>query len=347
MTPPPTCLRRSVALGIVAALGVGLGASREAIDEPALLREIGFSNQEMQRIGRGEIVSRTIEADGSEVALAVAATIAAPSSFYLEKFRDIEAYKKTEEVQQIGKFSHPPSAADMARMTLDQADVDDLRSCRVGACGVKLDRRGIDAIAAPNATIDTASAALREHLVAYTQRYLETGDSVLMEYHDSSPPGRLSEQLRGISARTTYLRRWPTVFEAVFNFTGRLPPGFEQFVYWSKEKLGPRAVVSVTHVIISPPRDGVGVVATKQIYASHYGRASLGITILLDQGPPDARRLRIVYLNRSRLDVFGGLLGPLKRPLVRSRAREGAERMMRGVKARLEKQYSARLRAEG
>ena len=330
----------TLALAGAIALGVGIRASSETIDETVLLGEIGFSAEEIQRIGRGEIVSRSIDADGSAIALAVAGTIAVPATFYVESFRDIESFKKTEEVQQIGRFGDPPAAADMAGLTLDQEDIDDLRSCRVGACGVKLDRRGIETIGARDARVDTASAALRAHLSEYTQRYLRSGNSVLMEYHDSSPPGRIAEQLRAISTRTTYLRRWPALFDAVFNFNGTLPPGLDGFVYWSREKVGPRPVVSVTHVVISPSREGAAVVATKQIYGSHYGRASLGIAILLDKGTPDAPRTRVVYLNRSRLDVFGGILGPLKRPLVRSRAREGAERMMTGVKARLEKKYA-------
>jgi hypothetical protein len=325
-----------------ATLCIGVRASSQTIDEPALLKEIGFSAHEAQRIGRGETIARTIDADGSAIALAVAATIAVPPSFYLEKFRDIASFKKTEEVLQVGRYGHQPSAGDVAALTLDQEDVDDLRSCRAGDCGVKLDAAGINAVAGRDARIETASTALREHLTAYTQRYLRSGNSALMEYHDSSPPGRVADQLRAIADRTPYLRRWPTLFDAVFTFTGTLPSGLDDFVYWSKEKVGPRPVVSVTHAIISQSREGTAVVATKQIYASHYSRASLGITILLDKGRPEAPSMRIVYVNRSRLDIFGGILGPLKRPLVRSRAREGAERMMKGLKARLERQYSGK-----
>lgn len=330
------------AFGIAIALGICVRASNETVDETALLKEVGFSSHDIERIGRGEIVSRTIDSDGSAVALAVAGTIAVPPTFYLERFRDIESFKKTEEVQQIGRFGSPPAAADMATMTLDQEDIDDLRSCRVGGCGLKLDRRGIEAMARRDTRVETASAALREHLAAYTQRYLKSGNSALMEYHDSSPPGRITEQLHAISTRTPYLRRWPALFDAVFSFNGTLPSGLEDFVYWSREKVGPRPVVSVTHAIITPPREGVAIVATKQLYVSHYGRASLGVTILLDKGTPAAPRMRIIYQNRSRVDVFGGILGPLKRPLVRSRARESAERMMNGLKVRLEKQYSGK-----
>ena len=118
--------------------------------------------------------------------------------------------------------------------------------------------------------------------------------------------------------------------------------GLDAFVYWSKEKIGPRAVVSLTHVVISPPADGNAAIATKQIYASHYGHASLGLTILLDRSTTSAPRTRVIYVNRSRLDIFGGLFGSIKRPIVRSRAREGAERTMTRLRERVESNYRAR-----
>jgi hypothetical protein len=41
------------------------------------------------------------------------------------------------------------------------------------------------------------------------------------------------------------------------------------------------------------------------------------------------------------VDIFDGVLGALKRPIVRSRARAGAERMMTGLRARLESDFRA------
>jgi hypothetical protein len=112
-------------------------------------------------------------------------------------------------------------------------------------------------------------------------------------------------------------------------------------VYWSKEKVGPRPVVSLTHVIIRPPGDGVATIATKQLYASHYTTGSLGLTILADRTADKGPRTLVVYLNRTRVDVFDGVLSAVKRPIVRSRARSGAVRMMTGLRTRLEAQFRA------
>ena len=311
-------------------------------EEAALLKEIGFSAHDIQKIARGEIVARPLETDSSSVALAVAGTIHIPPAFYVERFRSIEKFKRAAEVHQIGRFAREPEAADAATLTFDDDDIDDLRDCRLEHCGVKLDADGISAIANRDAKLDTASAALRTHLAGYVRRYLQSGNSALIEYREASRPRRLADDLRAITARLEYARRrWPSLLEAVNAFTGTLPEGLEGFVYWSKEKVGPRPVVSVTHAIIAQPHDAATAIATKQLYASHYTNASLGLTLLLDIGTPEAARTRLVYVNHSRVDLFGGILGGLKRQVVRSRAREGAERTVRGLSQRLESQYRA------
>lgn len=330
--------------GAICAITVVLVSSAAApadlAEETALLKQIGFSAVDIQKIARGEIVARTTEADSAAVALAVAGTVEVPAAFYIEQFRAIESFKKTPEVRQIGRFGAPPKPDDIAPLVLEQADVDDLRSCRPADCGLKLDGDGIQKLAQRHAQIPTASAAIRPYLAAYASRYMAHGNSALMEYQSTSKPRRLADELGTIMNRSDYLRaRWPALFNAVANYAGSMPPDLDGFLYWSKEKIGPRAVVSLTHVIVSPPRDGRAAVATKQIYASHYSDASLGVTMLLEHGTTAEPRTRVIYVNRTRLDIFGGLLGSIKRPLVRSRAREGAERTMRGLREKLEREY--------
>jgi hypothetical protein len=318
-----------------------------AFDEQALLKELGFSAHDLQKIGRGEVVGRTTQADSSAVALVVAGTIAIPTGFYIDRFRAIESFKKTAEVLQIGRFSNPPSNHDLAALTLDEADVSDLKACRIGDCGVKLDEEGITSLARRDAQAGPSSAAMRQYLANYVQRYLERGDAALAEYRDNSQPRRVADELRVILGRSHFLQRgWPALYATVAAFPGTGPEGLEHFVYWSKEKVGPRAVISVTHAIISPPQGGTAAIATKQLFASHYSTGSLGVTMLIDKGTTESPRTLVVYVNRSRLDIFGGILGSIKRPLVRSRARDGAERMMRLLRERLERDY-ARQKAEG
>jgi hypothetical protein len=82
-------------------------------------------------------------------------------------------------------------------------------------------------------------------------------------------------------------------------------------------------------VRVLPGRDGeVG------IYATHYRNASLGMTAILDDVDDGVSYL--VYVNRSHVDVLGGLFGALKRTLVEGRLRSEGEAVLRVVRARLE-----------
>jgi len=49
-----------------------------------------------------------------------------------------------------------------------------------------------------------------------------------------------------------------------------------------------------------------------------------------------------VYVNRSRLDVLGGMLGAVKRPIVRSRTRSAVADQMIKVRDMVERRFQAR-----
>ncbi len=104
-------------------------------------------------------------------------------------------------------------------------------------------------------------------------------------------------------------------------------------------------VVSITHVTIYS-REIEGrlqvFIASKQAYASHYFDSSLGITVVLEDEDAEGTPTNyLVYLNRSRtLDLAGSFSG-LRRRIVEGRTKDGMEKNMRYMKARLEAIYRA------
>ena len=60
-------------------------------------------------------------------------------------------------------------------------------------------------------------------------------------------------------------------------------PETSDILYWSKERVSRRLVVSVTHLAISRTTHGPSAyaIASKQIYGTHYFDASLGLTVLV------------------------------------------------------------------
>jgi hypothetical protein len=344
------CLKGSAIVGIFAIATGGWcinsrAAAGRGADSIEFLQTYGrFSNDEIARLARGETAARALDSDGAEVAICAAIDVAVPPSFYLARFRDIEAFKVGDLVLQVHRFGSPPSPADMAMLKIADGDVDDLRKCRTGDCALKLDVAGIERIRSLQ-TSDTNGAshiadAYRQHLAAYAARYLAHGDAALFEYRDSSRTDRIAEELRLIVEHSPYLARETPLVGAVSTFNGALPAGVDGFLYWSSERVGPRAVVTMTHAIIGERPGGPIAIATKQIYASHYFTASLGLTLLVDLSTPSAPRTRVIYINRSRVDAFGGMLGSVKRAIAKSRARKGADHMLRALKTRLEQDFS-------
>ena len=62
-------------------------------------------------------------------------------------------------------------------------------------------------------------------------------------------------------------------------------------------------------------------VASKQIYAMHYYDASLGLTLLVPDATAAEPATYVVYVNRSRIDLFEGVFGGMIRRIVAGRAR--------------------------
>ena len=314
---------------------LGVAAAAQVDHETFLKRHAGFSADDIRHVERGDVVAHSLDAAGSEVAIAASAIIRVPIPFFLERFEEIATFKRSSMVLQIGRFSKEPSAADLAALTLPPEDVEALRSCTPGRCDVKLDGAGIARL---RGAADV-QAAFREHLAEYVARYLREGNPALMTYDDQRAPRRTSEHLRRIVGRMPFLADWPELRSAVADFRGVDGP-LRHFIYWAKEKPAGKASITVTHAVIheSP---GHAVIATKQLYSTHYTTGSLGVMILADRGTPDAPRTQLIYMNRTHTDLFEGFLTHVRRPVVRSRARSGAENLLSALRTRLENEWRA------
>ena len=113
-------------------------------------------------------------------------------------------------------------------------------------------------------------------------------------------------------------------------------PGFSGFFYWSTESFGLKPVTGVTHVSLYV-QPGRAVIASKQIYASHYFDASMGLTAALDDDREASDPgMYLVYLNRSRIDLLGGFFGGLRRTFLGGRLRDGMRKNLAEAVRKLE-----------
>lgn len=309
----------------------------------SVCRVARLTTQEWTAVQRGEVIAKTLETNQKrELAVAGVARIRVSRACFLEKFRDIESFKKSPAVLQIGKFSTPVNLRDLGRLTLDAKDADELRDCEVGSCSVKVPLKVILRLANRAESLGTAylmvaNSVFREEVFSYIQRYFSQGDPALIEYRDKDNPVRLSAQFHSMLAGWAELNELaPEFCDFLIQSPQQLFPKVEEFLYWSKESFGLKPVISVTHVSIHQLPDQAWI-ASKQIYASHYFDASLAITLMADD-PTDLTggSLYLAYVNRSRIDLLGGIFGAFKRRLVRGRLEEGMRKNLQQTVTKLE-----------
>ena len=163
----------------------------------------------------------------------------------------------------------------------------------------------------------------------------------LIEYNDKKKPLRAAEQFDAILKASPYIYDYePEFYEYLRGYPVKPPDSMDGFIYWSKEKFGLKPVISVTHVSIYR-RLGSGrtLIASKQIYASHYFEASLGLTAVVVSLQEAEPSFYLLYLNRSRLDSLPGGFGALARGQVKSRASSGVQKNMEKIKLSIESLY--------
>ncbi len=353
-----TSSTRAGAFGSAFAAWLVLGAPGLADQAPArafLTSTFNLTKADYDRLDAGHVVTRTLEAsDDREVVTLGVVRIKITPEFYVERFEDIVSFKKNEAVLQIGTFGNPPVVADMAAMTLDDYDVRSLRRCRAGDCGVQL---SAGAIAKFQQSIDwrlpnahqQAEQLLRKTLVEYVTAYMKAGSSAAIEYADEIDrinPGREWTSLMGPDVPGW--KMFPALRQYLVDYPASDLPGTIDRFYWSKEKVGRRTVVSVTHLAImrasgDTPADYA--IASRQIYATHYFDSSLGLTILVRDRQATSPVTYVVYLNRSRVDIFDGLLGAMARHIVSGKARGTVADSLARLQPRLEKQFAGARRS--
>jgi hypothetical protein len=307
--------------------------------------------RELER--RRPVTRRLSTVDGREVAVLGAVHIGAPAAFYLDQLRDIVAFKRAgAAVLQIGAFSNPARVEDVAGLSLDERDLESLRRCRPSDCKIQLSAEALDQFRrevrwGSTDTKADADRTMRQVLVELVNRYRASGDTALMTYVDSDRPLSLSNEFRSmVTSRPAVLERFPNLYQHLLEYPRRPAEDVEDIVYWSKEKMGPAVIISLTHLAITrllAGPDGAYAAASKQIYGSHYFDSSLGITILLDVPGGNPPGMIMAYVNRSRLDALGGFFGGLKRTIVRSRTQSAMGDSLVEARDLVERRYRMRI----
>ena len=323
------------------------GASSSA-EEPAVAKflrtVIGFTDEQIVTVDKGQVVTRQLaSADKAEVAAFGAVKVATDKESYLQKLRDVVSFRRTPSVLEIGRFSQPPTLADVAGLSLDDGDFEAARKCRPGACNLKLARSAIERMQAeiawdkPDAK-DRASALMRQMLVEYVAAYMQGGTAAMATYYDKDQPLDAPSEFAKLLLASPYLIEYaPELNAYVEQYPRGSLAGAEDIFYWAKDKSGPKPTIAVFHLTLwkdaqDPERV---VIASKQIYASHYIRVGLDLTALVD-APRGAPGFYLMDLFRGRIDPPGGMFATVILGKIRGSIESSMGASLASAKAKLE-----------
>jgi hypothetical protein len=346
--------RRLAIVALAVPLSGVLAAQAPAPDDARRLLAAAFqvTPAEFARLQSGQVVSRTVSAkDRREVATLGIVRMNIAPEFFVDRLKDIVNFKRADAVLQIGVFGNPPGLSDIQGLTLEDSDLDGLRRCRVADCDVQLpadtiERLGKEVDWRQQNARQLGTEIVRQALVAYVADYQRVGSAARMQYADTSRVVDAPREFASLAeANTAIWQQVPALRRHLSEYPG-LPAGAAfDILYWSKEKLGRKPVVSVTHLAIVGTAGENGAdfaIASRNLYGSHYLDASMAITLLLRDRSAATPATYVAYLNRSRVDVFGGLFGGMIRRIVTSKARGAAADYLDALRRRLEAQFETR-----
>jgi hypothetical protein len=268
---------------------------------------ITISTGDRAALDRGQFVVRVQSEKDRRVSMFTAVLVHAGPDRLVNWIRHIDQWKKNPAVLGVGRFSSPARLADLDRLTLDSGDIDDLKSCKADDCALRLAPAEIAVLRAAAVTKapppGDVQTAFRRVLLGRVARY-ETGG------HEHSFAGLWDDDAALV---------------------------VDEFTYWSKEHYSGKPLITATHVRVLRSHDPTlpeVIVDERQVFATHYITESVSLAAMVRRGTDSGRYL--AYLNRSQIDVLGGLFGGFVRMGIDRRLRAQAPGILRDLRARLE-----------
>ena len=270
-----------------------------------------------------------------EIAVTGLVNIRAGAEEFLRSYRESMTQKTNSAILEIGSFGPEPSINDLAGLTLDAGDIEDLKDCVVGDCQLKLSAPMIERFRneinwdAPNYQLAVTNL-FKQMLFEYVRDYRTRGEAALIEYNDKRDEVSVATEQRALNAGPSYIN------DLLTNAKSELQPADDSIV-WSKIKFGLKPVIAINHIRIYKRDSETGpqvLIASNQLYANHYFNASLALTAFVNV-PGATQGAYLVYENRSRADGLEGPFGKIKRGVVEKKALEGLKAILENSQASL------------
>jgi hypothetical protein len=340
LVPVFACLSGAAALKGTAPPRFPAPSPRQLLCTAALLSPV-----QATKVEQGEVVVRMLGAAAShEVAVSGAVRIASPKEAYMELAASPPRLKRGPAILQLGVFGPSPCLLDVASLTLDDTELAALRRCESGDCSSKLSALDIDAFRRfdwpAQGAKSRAEALVRAGLAAHVRDYVTRGNAAMMRFTRTRFPTSLETEFRSVLTASSHATNVAPELAAFLELYKEqpIPPGATEAWYWARETFGLKPVLSAYHVVVyrPPARPDLGLVVSKQFYASRYFDVSLEISIVADEPAPGGPEgCYLVYVARSRVDSLRGRMAGLKRGTVERESLEATTARLAGLRTQL------------
>lgn len=311
--------------------------------------ELGLSEGELSDLKKGKVLTKPLSTTAKqELAILGVARINVPGEYFVKHYKKEGMNLETVGAEIGGRFSDEPHIGDVRSLSIPWNDLKALTKCEQGDCKVKatseimVEFRKLDSTA-PDFE-DEGNRVIRKVLVEYVQNYLKSGNIALPVYRDKEHPVRMAEEYQDLFSKSFYTQRYAPLLRNYFqDFPREKLPNAEGAIYWSREDLGNQAtrpVFSVNHLVFYERPDNPGdlIVGSKQLYASHYFEAALGLTLMVEDREGDEPGFFLIHINQSRIDVLREIPGLLRNFFTQG-VHDLLKKRLKTVKARLETAY--------
>jgi len=305
-----------------------------------ITKYVKLTAAEQTQLASGKPVSKLLDSNPSkEVAVFGAVWVNAPAASYLAAVKDIERFESGGGFRITKKISSPPRLEDFAQLTVPDEDANDLRSCKVGSCELKLSQAAIERIrrevdwTQPNAR-GRLEQLVRAAALEYVNSYLKGGNDELAVYRDAERPTFVAKEFASMIDEPSIAEFLPDIKRYLLEFPKFTLPNSESFVYWQEAQFGLKPTIRINHIVIAEAPGGAAI-ASKMLYASHYFWTALELRVLVPD-PSRGAGFWFVSVNRSRSDGLSGFVGRIIRGKVHGEAEKGMAAVLAATKSMLE-----------
>ena len=311
--------RRAAALLLALSLA-GLraqGARAELPDAESLLRDIGFTADQIGQVEAGSFVPTDMKPSNErELVAAFAFLVQAPPGELVTSLRQGLVDRVDPNTLAFSTIEGTPGPASFAKLTLQPDAAQQAQAYLQAAPGGDLNLSAAEIASfralGGSAGVPAVEGAVRSALLARLTAYQAQGLAGIAPYARSGGSTRApADDLRSATLAAKRLQSLvPAAFQAMLEYPNAKPAGTLESFRWARYVAHGEPTISLTHSLYLPDGDAWAVMQ-RQFYVSTGYNCEQAIGGLL----PMKQGTLVVYVNRTSTDQVTGFGGGMKRDI--------------------------------